>query len=372
MRVLIMFVLVLLFFEASDTGLCDERNQYMELPDFWKGRVEDVQESVDGVSKGKVEVIAKSPGGRNVYLVSYGERDDFASQANYNSACGARGPAYYARKTDKTKPVIFILGPVHGQEMEAIVGLVNFIHVAETGSDLRGKSWESLANNMSKCRVLIIPCANPDGRARCPLDSFVGIPGETMTHYGQGSDKDGADYKWPGVKRLHPMKGDVGFLGAYFNDDGINIMHDEFFNPMAEETKAIMKIAREEAPDYIAGLHSHESAPAVLHAAYVARYIKDKIHKFSHQLADRYESAGLPNQRLSDPKEDGVKFPPPPFNLTSAIHHICGGMSFTFECLHGSSGPRYPQVSYDQILDVQLILYDELLKFALANPVVWK
>jgi hypothetical protein len=34
-------------------------------------------------------------------------------------------------------------------------------------------------------------------------------------------------------------------------------MHDEWFEPMAPETKAFFKLAREEAPDYIVSLHSH-------------------------------------------------------------------------------------------------------------------
>jgi len=372
MRMSVMVMFIMFFFTISKSGLSNERLQDMKAPNFWKGRVADVQEAVEKVSRGKVEVIASSPGGRNIYLVSYGERDDFASQANYNSACGARDPSYYAHKTDATKPVIFFVGPVHGQETEGIAGLVNLINVAETGKDLRGKSWKMLADNLSKCRMLIIPCGNPDGRERCPLDSFVGISKTTMAHYGQGSSKDGTDYGWPGAKRRHPMVDDVGFLGAYFNDDGINMMHDEFFNPMAEETKAIMKVAQDEAPDYIPVLHSHGSSPAVLQASYVPRYIKDKIRAFSHQLADRYESEELPNQRLREPSEDGKKYPPPTFNLISALHHVCGGMSFTFECSHGLKESVYAQVSHDQILDIQLLLYDELLKFALANPVRWE
>jgi len=47
-------------------------------------------------------------------------------------------------------------------------------------------------------------------------------------------------------------------------------------------------------------------------------------------------------------------------------------MSFTFECSHGMKETIYPQVTHDQILDMQLILYEELLKFALANPVIWE
>jgi len=365
MQVSIIGISILLFLAVPPMVLCDES-------DFWKSRVKDVQRSVEGVKKGKVETIARSPGGRDVYLVSYGKRDDFTSQANYNSACGAGNPAYYAHKTDRTKPVIFLVGPVHGQEVEGIVGLVNLIHIAETGVDLRGRQWSELASNLSKCRVLIIPCGNPDGRARCPFDSFVGVSVMTMAHYGQGWTKYGTDYGWPGAKRRHPMKDDVGFLGAYFNDNGINLMHDEFFNPMAEETKAILRVAQEEAPDYIAVLHSHGSVPMVLHTAYVPRYIKEKIQRFANQLAERYRSSGLPNQKPPDPAEDGVNSPPPAFNLTSALHHVCGGMSFTFECSHGLKESDYPQLNHDQILDVQLILYDELLKFALANPVRWE
>ena len=55
----------------------------MELSDFWIERVEDVQESVDRVGKGKVEMITSSPGRRNIYLVSFYERGDFASRATY-------------------------------------------------------------------------------------------------------------------------------------------------------------------------------------------------------------------------------------------------------------------------------------------------
>jgi hypothetical protein len=34
--------------------------------------------------------------------------------------------------------------------------------------------WKELAVNFAKCRVLIVPSANPDRRARCQFDSWVG------------------------------------------------------------------------------------------------------------------------------------------------------------------------------------------------------
>jgi hypothetical protein len=122
------------------------------------------------------------------------------------------------------------------------------------------------------------------------------------------------------VKRIHPMRGAaVGTLGAYFNDDGVNLMHDEWFDPMAAETRAYLKLAREEAPDFIVSLHSHASHPSVEPTAYVTRVTKELIQKFGDRLQKRYADAGLPHRSGGpEPKEDGATFPPP--RLTFAAH----------------------------------------------------
>src|SRR5690554_2623360 len=215
-----------------------------DLPSFYKGKLSDIDEELKNVRKGEVKAIAISPGGLPVYAVYYGEKEDLKSQANYNSALGARNPAYFARKDKNTKPVIYFLGPVHGQEAEGVVGLMNLIHLMETGKDHRGREWKNLKNKLDQCRVIIIPNGNPDGRRRVPYDSFVGLPVEIMTKYGQGTRLAGTSWGWPGSKSLHPMKGDVGILGGYYNDAGINIMHDDFFSPMTAETRAILDVAR--------------------------------------------------------------------------------------------------------------------------------
>ena len=339
-----------------------------KVPAFWKGRVEDVDAAVKAVRRGKSSVLARSPGGRPVYLVEYGPRALPDRQANYNSAVAAGDPAYYARKPAGTPPILLLVGPVHGQEVEGVVGLVNLLEVIEEGRDLRGKAWPKLKEAADRCRLLIVPLGNPDGRARCPHDSFVGIPVDEMTRIGQGTRKDGTLYGWPGVKQRHPMKDDVGLLGAYFNDGGINPMHDEFFAPMAEETKCLLRLAREEAPDYILILHSHGASPQILPTSYVPRYSKETAARFAEGLVKSLRQAGLPAASPPAPAEDGLKYPPPSFNLTSALHHACGGVSMLFECPHGLKEERYVQVTFEQILDIQLILYEELLAFSLATP----
>ena len=345
-----------------------------DLPSFWTAGLEGVEREIRSVAKGSVETIAVSPGGRPVRSVIYGEADDLHSQANYGSAVGAGNAAYYARKDATTKPVILLLGPVHGQEIEGIVGLVNLVHVAETGRDHRGRAWPQLARRLGSARVVIVPCPNPDGRARCPYDSFVGLPTRTMTKYGQGTRRDGSLWDWPGAKALHPMKGDVGILGAYFNDDGVNLMHDDFFLPMARETEAILRLARREAPDMAVSLHSHEQPPVVLQTSYVPVFMKERIRDLSARVKIRFDQQGLPYGSVVAPEADDARpGPRSSFNLTSALHHVSGAMAFTFECSHGSVSEESPTplVSHAQILDIQLTLYEEMLGFALENRLLW-
>ena len=349
-----------------------------ELPDFFKSKLSDIDHELDQGKLGKVTTLTNSPGGLPVYAVFYGEKEDFPSQANYNSAVAARNPAYYARKEADTKPVVFFIGPVHGQEVEGIVGLVNLIHIAETGKDHRGMDWSALKSKIAQCRVIIIPSANPDGRQRCPYDSFVGLPTSIMTKYGQGTRMDGSSWGWPMAKSVHPMKGNVGILGAYFNDDGINIMQDEYFSTLARETEAILELARSEAPDITVSLHSHENKPVILQPAYVAMFMKERVHDLATKLNERYKESELayfPDDWFWLPRADDQEFPPKnTFNLISALHHISGTMAFTFECSHGSlpEDENTPIVDHNDILSIQLGLYEEMLDYAIENRLVWE
>jgi len=348
-----------------------------DIPDFFKSTLQDLETELQSIEIGQKEVIATSPGGLPVYAVFYGEKPVTPSLANYNSAVAARDPSSYAKKDSTSRPVVFFLGPVHGHEVEGLVGLVNLIHIAETGRDHRGREYLQLKRKIEQCRIIVVPCGNPDGRLRCPYDSFIGLPTPIMTKYGQGTRKDGSFWGWPGAKSLHPMKGDVGILGAYFNDEGVNLMHDDFFAPMAEETKAILHIARSEAPDMTVSLHSHENKPRILQASYEPWFIKQRIDSLTRQVNQSYLDKGLPgvpSDWLGGPEVEDESAPPrTSFNLISALHHVSGTMAFTFECSHGSISERFPEplVSYEDILDIQLILYEEILDYVLENRLNW-
>lgn len=343
-----------------------------DLPQYWKSRLEDIETELSAVRQGRVDTIAVSPGGLPVYSVCYGKKEDFRSQANYNSAVAAGNPAYYALKTARTKPVVLILGPVHGQELENIVGTVNLIHLLETGTDHRGRRWPALSERAERCRLVIVPCANPDGRRRCPYDSFVGLPHAVMTKYGQGTHADGTLWGWPDAKALHPMRGDVGILGCYYNDEGINVMHDDFFGDMAAETRALMGLARAEAPDIVVSLHSNEDPPFVVLPAAVPHPVRRRAWELARQVKARLVAESLPSgpvHRLHPGATDAL----PRFNLNSAIHYVCGATALTFECVHGvlRSGDAAPPATHEQILDILLCLFGETLRYVREERIYW-
>jgi hypothetical protein len=230
----------------------------------------------------------------------------------------------------------------------------------ENGKDLRGKDQAQLRALGRKCRLLIIPDGNPDGIARFEPRSLCGMELNDLRFWGQGTWSDDTFCGWPRSKRQHPMVGDnVGFLGCYFNDDGINPMHDEFFAPMGPEAPAVLKVAEEEGPDLAVSLHSHSSNPALLRPAYVTTEIQEDVRSLAESCYELLAERDLPRGSLFKVVPEGGRNPSP-FNLTGAVYHISGASSFTFECPHGLK--EGCQVNVEQILDIQLSLYEAMMR----------
>ena len=262
--------------------------------------------------------------------------------------------------------MVLFFGPVHGQETEGLTGLANLIGVMETGCDLRGQSQPELQDLGRRCRLLIVPDGNPDGLARFTPRSLQGMEADDIRFWGQGTWADGSLCSWPECKRQHPMVGpNVGFLGCYFNDAGVNPMHDEFLNPLGPEAPAILKVAQAEGPDVAVSLHSHAGSPTVLRPAFVPLETQEQARELAKAYYTLCAGRGLPHGGLFEvqPEKGAV---PAPFNLVSALYHISGASAFTFECPHGVQGERACQVSMEQILDIQLALYEAVLRLALA------
>lgn len=110
-------------------------------------------------------------------------------------------------------------------------------------------------------------------------------------------------------------------------------------------------------------------------ANFVPVFIKERVQVLSRRLEARFKKAGLPYGRVFSPGVEDAKFPPTTtFNLVSALHHVSGAMAFTFECTHGAVSDQIslPKVGHEEILDIQLTLFDEMLSGTLENRFYWQ
>ncbi|NLW51467.1 MAG: hypothetical protein GXY85_11600 [Candidatus Brocadiaceae bacterium] len=337
------------------------------LPGFWCGGLARLDEHLAAVQAGEVSTMGTSPGGRPIRLVAYGERESAGGKANFNSAVAAREPSAYMDRASRTKPVVFFVGPVHGHEVEGLTGLVNLMHVMETGADLRGRPQDELRALAERCRLLILPTGNPDGLARFEPGTLQGLEGDDIRFWGQGTWSDGRLCGWPQCKRVHPMRADqVSFLGCYYDDAGVNPMHDEFTRAMSASAPAILDVARREGPDLTAVLHSSGHAPHFGRPAYTPLAVQEHVRALYRVFQARLEPLGIPSGGAPEPRPEGGEFPAS-LNLTGMLYHVCGGVPFTFECPHGVRTDRVRLLGLEEILEVQLALYCSMLEFALSR-----
>ena len=335
-----------------------------DMPIYWKTGLDDIEKIIVGIEKGTVERICLSAGGRPVHSIFYGKPNDVKRTANLSSAMGAGSMKYYADKSAPDyRPTVFLVGAVHGGELEGTAALMNLISILETGKDFAGITYPSIISSAARMNFIIIPCANPDGRARVPLSGMVGLDYESFRYLSQGTWKDGSLAGWPTCKSAHPILDAVEHLGSYYNDDGINMMHDFFFTDPAAETKALLKIAETFAPDFTILFHGGDNCePHMAGVGYLFKDTKEKIQAFQQSIADQYKDTGF-SIGGNGADETNTKS----FNLTSAMVHVCGEPAITFESNQGLNyfGKGKVKYTYDEIYRHHMLTIEGLCNFLL-------
>ena len=291
------------------------------VPAYWKTGLDDVEKAVASVKKGKVERVCLSAGGRPVYRIFYGKPSDVKRTANLSSAMGAGNAKYYADRSESAyRPTLFLVGAIHAGELEGTAALMNLVSVLETGKDLSGKAFPAITANAEKINFIIILIANPDGRARMPLPSMMDLDFDSFRYLAQGTWKDGTLTGYPTCKSVHPIKDASEFLGTYFNDDGVNMMHDFYFTNPCAETKAVMQTAETFAPDFTVLFHGGGNyKPNLAGVGYLFQPTKAKIRAFQQFISDEYKTVNFTLEGNGVDERDSASF-----NLASAISHVCG------------------------------------------------
>ncbi len=332
-----------------------------QVPAFWKSDLGTVERLAQMCG---AREFGRSAGGRALFAFAFGERQVRAGSANYSSACGAHDKKAYLSQPSRT---LLLIGGEHGQETEGIAALTALISLLHSGSDFVGGENPALLSAARQMRVVIVPVANPDGRARVQPASMLGGLQDDLSYWGMGTHKDGTLYRWPQCKFVHPMRDDVGFLGGYYNDDGINLMHDNFFHPMARETQALLDLAEEEKPAIALHLHGGTNSIAdLLQTAYVPRESGEAIRRLALRCDAAARQEGLYFTVRDVPeKESGDT--PPSFNLPSAMHHVCGCVSAVFESNEHICDQPGEKQNHAQVMRSHMILFEQAMRMILEG-----
>ena len=333
-------------------------------PNFWKTSLEDIDETINSLKKGKIVGMARSAGERPIYAVFYGEENNLGRTANLSSALGAGERACYADKNSSLyRPTVFLVGCIHGGEFEGTAALMNLINLFEKGKDLKGERNSFLLNALKRVNFLIIPCVNPDGRNRVPFDTMVGHTLDELRYYNQGTWKDGSLCGYPECKKVHPIKDACEFLGAYFNDDGVNLMHDDFFRTKSSENDFLFDVVDKYCPDFTILLHGGtNTSPLIFKPTYSPTPVKERLRVFENNLKLRYEHEGM--RYCITPMDGGENNEAPAsFNLPSALYQLCGEPCITYESNQGLTDDVGRGMTHEEIYKGHIILFEEAIKF---------
>ena len=343
------------------------------IPVFWRGRLDEVEETLKLVKGGVVTQPYFSAGNRPIYMVEYGKSAlPNTRTANCSSALGARGKieCYADKSSPDYYPTVFLCGCVHGGEFEGTVAILNLIKLIETGTDYAGNRNDELVDLAKRVHLILVPMANPDGRSHIPFDTFVGRTFYDLRYYNQGTWKDGSLCGWPECKMFHPIKEYVNYLGGYFNDDGVNMMHEEFIGgKLSTGTQLMFDICNKYAPDFSILLHGGDnSTPHILPPDYCSMKAKKEIEAVSLAVKERSEKEGVGFSHLGiRHMEDNPT--PPSFNLISAMHHCCSEPAITYESNQGLDVTDHHGPSYDHetIYKTHMILFEETIRVQLQR-----
>jgi len=345
------------------------------IPDFWKSTLDEVNRFLDQhIHTGTLATIGTTAGGRKIRAVVYGQPRSGKGTTTFSGSLGYGDTRAYGGP-DSGKRVFMGIAGVHGGEFEGIVGMVNLLSVLETDKDLRGNPWPEIgAAAKSLDRIVIIPIANADGRARVPLRMGLhrGNDETIPEYFNTGGWTDGKNIGWPDCKQFIPLPfARTQFPGGYPNDNGVNIQHDDFFGRCQPETQALFDLTARERPDLILNMHTGAVFP-LMHRPFAEPALTPVFEELFRRVQTRLTERQL--QETDDPRREADPArvsKPSPYNLDTALNLHCGALSVVIESpSHAAStakrGGMLLVFAPDDLLDAQLLCHQEAMKFLVA------
>jgi len=331
-------------------------------PRWWPSRPDQAEALFKSLRGVKTFELSRSAGGRPIIGATWGKREDLPKKtcASLASAlAGGSSPAFYGKGERKRRGFMF-LGAAHGMEIEGSVAALNFLNVVVTGKDLRGRRWPRMAKAGRQLRIVIVPFFNTDGRERYHESrQFVGVDPDERRCISQGNWKSGEKLKWPGCKLHFPIPVDkVDPLGAYFNDNGVNLVYDTPFGREPQpETRAFMEFLRREMPDCVLCSHTDNGSLVQPPDSFVPRRFRQRQLQIGAVAGARCRREGMQKSNITNRQES---YAGEIFYQTDLIYHTCGALPLLVEFPCGYQNvPDNP----GEILDTGMYVLEEIVCF---------
>ena len=324
-------------------------------PDFYVTRLDEIEKVLGGLKRGEVRVIADSAGGKPIHAVGYGKKEEITRTATLSAALDSGKPELFYGKPQRQ--VLVIISAIHGGEMESIAGVCNLMSVLDTGKDLKGKAWPEITEAAKKLRVVIVPSANPDGRAHIPKDDPTTWTEEEVHAYRHGRYVGGEAATWPGAKAPIPAtEKEFEYFGGFRNDKGVVPDHGYFLGPdLDPEAHAMVQLVLDEHADCALDLHSCESGPfMIIGDPCLPQSLREAEFRVDGALRQKLRERNLGAKPWSVVSKGKTAI-----SLRDLYWHVGGAQSFIFEGPNGMyPGNRW---THDQIVDMYLTLFEVLL-----------
>lgn len=332
-----------------------------QSPEFWCSRWEHVVRQAESVACGQAQEIGESAGGRKIPAFFYGAFEPVSPTATISSAMASDRPgAFYAPSQRKTLSLALV-GSIHGGETEGIACCLSLLRLLETGRDWQGHPRPALLDKMSRVRLSIVPCLNPDGRVAAGVDHLSGGELEDLFLVQQGLLSDGTLFRGRQIKETQPIPpGMLQFMGGYYNAAGVNLQHDDFLGPeIAPENRAIQKMFRREIPDAFLTMHAHGARAAFLapDGLLPPGYQRKQTEAVGFILGEMHRQ-GMPFLASED-----ITAPPWSFYFQVWLHFMTGATPLLFEFSHGLA---MQPASLGQIMETGYRVFEAWLDYNLA------
>lgn len=341
-----------------------------DAPPFWVAGLEECRGFLAGLPGVELKEIGASAGGRAILAAAFGARESLErSSTSMSSSFGGIGakawnpdtfyPPSFFGSAPRQRPVLVIQCNIHGCEIAGTVVAMNLLNLVARGTDLRGRRHDRLLEEARKMRIIVIPHANPDGRARWePAKQLMTASVSEAQRVTFGLREDGAPQNWLGTKNFFPMPRGAA-LGAYFNDGGVNLQHDRFLDAdRAPETDALLRFYLDEMPDAVIATHTDQGTLISEAPSYVPVEMQTLYARIAGAVAGEVRRRKLPMFLYPHANRPGAGTRA--FTQLDAIYHQCGALPLLAEFPNSMEANA---LTFDQVLDIGLAALEAVLIF---------